>query len=156
MDFKPESASLSFCKADPKVLVQLPSKYVLLIPGCSPAHPYKRWPAEFYRQLALKLGKEKIYSVVLGTNAEKQEIDTSFGQRLSWRYFSYVKQHSIIQWHAPTHILYGAKDTLTARETITSFAKQVQATLTIMENGEHWFHTQQQMTFLDNWLKQHL
>ena len=76
MDFKPESASLSFCKADPKVLVQLPSKYVLLIPGCSPAHPYKRWPAEFYRQLALKLGKEKIYSVVLGTNAEKQEIDT--------------------------------------------------------------------------------
>ena len=68
-------ATLSFCKANPEVLKILPKKYVLLIPGCSPAHPYKRWPAESYRQLALKLARKNIYSVVLGTDAERPEIE---------------------------------------------------------------------------------
>lgn len=73
--FIPESASLAFCKAKTEVLQQLPEKYVLLIPGCSPAHPYKRWPADSYRELARRLADQGIYSVVLGTNAEKTEID---------------------------------------------------------------------------------
>lgn len=30
------------------------------------------------------------------------------------------------------------------------------ASLTIMKNGEHWFHTGEQMDFLDRWLKQYL
>ena len=74
-EFVPEQASLSFCKASPEVLALLPPKYVLLIPGCSPAHPYKRWPAQNYRALALRLAEQDIPSVVLGTNAEKTEID---------------------------------------------------------------------------------
>ena len=28
------------------------------------------------------------------------------------------------------------------------------ATLTVMENGEHWFHTKEQMDFLSDWIKQ--
>ena len=76
IDFTPENADLSFCKADKKVLAKLPKKYVLLIPGCSPTHPYKRWPASSYRELAKRLEKEGIAIVVLGTNAEKEEIDT--------------------------------------------------------------------------------
>lgn len=27
------------------------------------------------------------------------------------------------------------------------------ASLTVMENGEHWFHTEEQMRFLDNWIQ---
>lgn len=27
------------------------------------------------------------------------------------------------------------------------------AQLTVMQNGEHWFHTEEQMRFLDNWIK---
>ena len=69
-------ASLAFCKASPDVLALLPQQYVLLIPGCSPAHPYKRWPAASYRELALRLGKMDIPSVVLGTSAEQKEIET--------------------------------------------------------------------------------
>ena len=76
IEFTPEQAGLGFCKASSSVLSLLPKKYVLLIPGCSPAHPYKRWPAAFYKELALRLTKEGISSVVLGTNAEKQEIET--------------------------------------------------------------------------------
>ena len=37
-------------------------------------------------------------------------------------------------------------------ETIRDFAKKHHAALTIMEGGEHWFHTQEQMLFLDDWI----
>ena len=79
-------------------------------------------------------------------------IETSFGQELSWEYLSYVRRHPI-DWKVPTHILYGSQDNLTSFETISEFAEQTGATLTVMDNGEHWFHTEEQMRFLDRWLK---
>ena len=33
-----------------------------------------------------------------------------------------------------------------------AFAKTHGAELTVMEEGEHWFHTDEQMHFLDNWI----
>lgn len=39
-------------------------------------------------------------------------------------------------------------------EEISEFAKQNNATLTVMRNGEHWFHTEEEMQFLDNWIRQ--
>lgn len=86
---------------------------------------------------------------------EKKEIKTSFGETLSYNYFLYVKQNPVI-WNIPTHILYGAKDNLTSFETVYCFSERVNASLTIMPEGEHWFHTKEQMSFLDNWLKQFL
>lgn len=83
---------------------------------------------------------------------EKGEIDTSFGQKLSWEYLSYVRKNPI-KWHIPTDILYGEKDNLTAFETVSAFAEKAGATLTVMKDGEHWFHTDEQMKFLDNWIK---
>ena len=85
----------------------------------------------------------------------KKEIKTSFGQTLSWEYFCYVRKNPIA-WNKPTHILYGLKDNLTDFDTISAFAAQNNAALTIMPNGEHWFHTEEHMSFLDNWLKQYL
>lgn len=85
---------------------------------------------------------------------EKKEIKTSFGEVLSWQYFCYIRKNPII-WKKPTHILYGEKDNLTDTETIFSFAAQTKATLTVMPNGEHWFHTAEQMAFLDSWLKRY-
>lgn len=55
-------------------------------------------------------------------------------------------------WQIPTHILYGGKDNLTAIDTVSDFADQIGATLTVMENGEHWFHTEEQMQLLDSWI----
>ena len=49
-------------------------------------------------------------------------------------------------------ILYGSRDNLTSHETITAFAKAHGAELTVMDGGEHWFHTDEQMQFLDNWI----
>ena len=82
---------------------------------------------------------------------ERGEILTSFGETLSWRYLCYVREHSLC-WHIPTHILYGDKDNLTSLPTVTEFARQNSATLTVMEGGEHWFHTPEQMAFLDRWM----
>ena len=84
---------------------------------------------------------------------DKKEIETDFGETLSWKYYCYVKEHPIT-WTIPTHILYGDTDNMTSYETMSKFAKQIKATLTIMKNGEHWFHTEEQMKFLDNWMKQ--
>ena len=83
----------------------------------------------------------------------KGVIQTDFGEDLSWDYLSYVRSHPI-EWRVPTQILYGSKDHLMSIETITEFAQKHQATLTMMEGGEHWFHTEKQMQFLDNWIKE--
>ena len=82
----------------------------------------------------------------------KKKVETEFGETLSWEYLSYVKNHPI-RWNIPTSILYGEKDNLTSKESITKFAEQIGATLTIMGNGEHWFHTDEQLNFLDTWVK---
>lgn len=81
----------------------------------------------------------------------KKLIPTEFGETLSWDYLCYVRDNPI-NWHIPTYILYGGKDSLTNRISITEFANKAGAELTIMEDGEHWFHTDEQMKFLDNWV----
>ena len=83
---------------------------------------------------------------------EKGVIPTSFGEDLSWEYLCYVREHPV-SWTVPTRILYGSRDNLTSYETISAFAKIHGAELTVMEEGEHWFHTEGQMRFLDNWIK---
>ena len=82
----------------------------------------------------------------------KGVIHTAFGEDLSWQYLCYVREHPI-DWKVPTSILYGSHDNLTSFETISDFAKKHRATLTVMESGEHWFHTEEQMRFLDDWIR---
>lgn len=83
---------------------------------------------------------------------EKGTIETSFGETLSWAYLTWVRKHPV-SWTVPTSVLYGSEDNLQSPDTIKAFAKESGADLTVMQNGEHWFHTQEQMTFLDEWIK---
>lgn len=87
--------------------------------------------------------------------AKNKEILTPSGETLSWSYLCYVKENPI-KWKVPTDILYGENDNLTSYDTISLFAERCNATLTVMKGGEHWFHTDEQMQFLDNWLKRYL
>ena len=89
------------------------------------------------------------------TLCEKKEISTDFGETLSWKYLCFVRENPII-WNIPTEILYAEKDNLTSHETVDKFIKNHNAHFTVMENGEHWFHTEKQLIFLNNWLKQSL
>ena len=83
---------------------------------------------------------------------EKGAISTAFGEELSWAYLCYVRSHPL-RWQTPTEILYGTEDTLTSYETIRDFAAAHNANLTVMEGGEHWFHTEAQLRFLDGWIR---
>lgn len=85
------------------------------------------------------------------TLKERGIIETAFGETLSWAYLSWVRNHPV-SWRIPTKILYGGRDHLQSMDTIRSFAAQSGAEVTVMENGEHWFHTQEQMEFLDRWI----
>ena len=70
----------------------------------------------------------------------------------SWEYLSFVRNNPIT-WNIPTGILYSKKDDMTSLETITNFAHTINASLTVFDRGEHWFHTEEQMNFLDTWVK---
>ena len=60
---------------------------------------------------------------------------------------------NMMKWaNVTTSILYGENDNLTSFETINKFAKKINSDLTVMNGGEHWFHTAEQVKFLDNWL----
>ena len=82
----------------------------------------------------------------------RKEIETTYGETLSWKYLCDVREHPVT-WNVPTRILYGEKDHLTSYETMLSFTRKIGAELTVMENGEHWFHTEEQMRFLDDWIR---
>ena len=86
---------------------------------------------------------------------DKQKIETSFGETLSFEYLCYVRDNPIV-WNVPTHILYAGKDNLTSYETVSDFAKKTNSTLRVMEDGEHWFHTESQLAFLDNWIRSYI
>ena len=88
------------------------------------------------------------------TEAELEQrkiIPTDFGEELSWEYLCYVREHPL-NWQVPTSILYGEKDNLTSIETMRAFAEKQGVTLTVMKGGEHWFHTEEEMKFLDEWI----
>lgn len=84
---------------------------------------------------------------------EKQEIKTDFGQTLYWDYYSYVKENPITSWNKETHILYGDKDNMQDKNIIKNFAEKSNCKLSILEGGEHYFHTEEQLDYYKNWLE---
>lgn len=51
---------------------------------------------------------------------------------------------------------YGAKAPWEAKEEFLRFFDEQRkkcASLTVMHGGEHWFHTEEQMAFLDEWIR---
>lgn len=83
---------------------------------------------------------------------EKQEIKTDFGQTLYWDYYLYVKENPITNWNKKTYILYGNKDNMQNESIIKDFSSEFNCDLTILKNGEHYFHTEEQLNFYNDWL----
>jgi hypothetical protein len=86
---------------------------------------------------------------------EKGEIPTSSGQVLAWEYLCFVRDNPI-KWEIPTEILYAEHDDITSRQTVDEFVRTHDAKLTVMKGGEHWFHTEEQIAFLDEWMTMQL
>ncbi len=91
-------------------------------------------------------------NVTLEELEEKGEIPTTFGETLSWEYLSYVRNNPIC-WNTDTSVLYGDKDNLVSTKTMKEFIDSHNVSLTVMKDGEHWFHTPEQMAFLMEWMK---
>lgn len=87
--------------------------------------------------------------------AEK-EIPTDFGEVLSWEYYTYVNAHPITKWSSKTAVLYAGHDNLTDRKTITAFAERLCCDLQIYEDGEHWFHTEEQLAVWREFVRKEL
>lgn len=87
---------------------------------------------------------------------EEQVIETSIGQTLYWDYYSYVKENPINKWDSKTSIIYGDKDEITQLEVIDKFAKEYNCNLKIIEDCEHYFHTQRQLEEYENWLDENI
>ncbi len=83
---------------------------------------------------------------------EKGRVPADGGPDLEWEYLRWVREHPV-RWEAPTRILYGSADALIPPETVERVAAEHGAVLAVMEGGEHWFHTEEQMRFLDRWIR---
>lgn len=86
----------------------------------------------------------------------EQVISTPVGQTLYWDYYCYVKENPITYWTSPTAILYGKEDNLCEFDVVSSFANKFDCALEVMDRGEHYFHTPEQLNFFRQWLKKHL
>jgi ADP-heptose:LPS heptosyltransferase len=53
----------------------LQKPYALIVPGCAPTRPEKRWPASYYIAVCQQLIKENIQPVIIGTKDEKNVTD---------------------------------------------------------------------------------
>jgi ADP-heptose:LPS heptosyltransferase len=54
--------------------LDLPEKFALLVPGCAPQHPYKRWPARHFAALAGMLAKHGVTPVAIGTAVDRDAV----------------------------------------------------------------------------------
>lgn len=98
--------------------------------------------------MAFNITKESLH--------REMTIETPIGQKLYWDYYCYVKENPINIWSIDTNILYGAKDELCEFETIYDFVKKYDCGLEVMDTGEHYFHTEEQLNVLKNWIKKHI
>lgn len=85
----------------------------------------------------------------------KGEVNTPI-DTMSWSYYTYIKEHPIDKWTAPTHILYGAKDNLQSRKVINAFADRFNCRLTVAENSEHSFMDTYDETIVETWIMNNL
>lgn len=82
---------------------------------------------------------------------EKGEIVIDSGQTLSWDYLTWERENPTSNWCCPTAILYAGQDNMTSRETVEQFSTAHGAAVAVMDSGEHWFHTPEQLAVLQAW-----
>jgi len=96
-----------------------------------------------------------MWASVTPMQLEKERfVQTDFGQILSWEEYCYAKEHPVVVWDSKTAIMYGAKDDLTTIDTVKAFTSKFKCELKVFENGEHWFHTPEQLAELQCWTEQ--
>lgn len=87
--------------------------------------------------------------------AREKEIDTPI-DTMTWDYYQYVKAHPVLNWNTKTHILFAGRDTLQSLKIVKAFAGRFNCVLTISENSEHPFMSEEDRPIVDQWLQDNL
>ncbi len=66
-------------------------------------------------------------------------------------YYEWVVNNPIIRWDAPTYILRPKNDQIVDERVNQSFLSSHRCKVQVMDDGEHWFHTLQQLDVLRRW-----
>lgn len=66
-------------------------------------------------------------------------------------YYEWVINNPITRWDAPTYILRPKVDLVVSDEVGRDFINQHHCQVTVMADGEHWFHTPEQIVLLRTW-----
>lgn len=93
------------------------------------------------------------FSVTPQQLEKEQSIETPIGQTLYWDYFRYVLENPVDSWDVDTRILYGKKDTLVEYDTIIHFTDNSGAKVEMVEDGEHYFNTDDQLAVYARWVE---
>ncbi|WP_330400377.1 hypothetical protein [Tepidibacter mesophilus] len=96
------------------------------------------------------------FNISEGKLKAEKEILTPIGQTLYWDYYCYVKEHPIVTWDKLTAILYCSQDEVCEFDVVSTFVNCFGCNLQVMKNGEHYFHTEEQLQFFRQWLKKHI
>ena len=99
-------------------------------------------------------GMMKQHKISLETLENKKFITLDNGQSLSYIFYQSLKEKD--NWATKTHVLYGEKDKLVNQKSILNFISNHNSSLTIMKNGEHYFHTPSQLRFVKKWINEYL
>ena len=84
--------------------------------------------------------------------AEKQ-IELPIGEVLDWDYYTFVRENPItFDWNMPTNILYGSNDTVCDLDDVLDFSTRYQAEVKVDDNGEHYYHTEEHLETVSQWL----
>ena len=75
-------------------------------------------------------------------------LPSSSGEPLSWHYLAYSRRPRPA-WRIPTHVLCADRDPLVPLSSLSAFPSVL-----VMPGGEHWFHTAEEMRFLDRWIEE--
>lgn len=70
----------------------------------------------------------------------------------TFSYDFYTSLDEADNWNIKTHVVYGENDKLVDRGSIFDFVANHNASLSIMKNGEHYFHLPNQLRFIKKWL----
>jgi len=66
-------------------------------------------------------------------------------------YYEWVVNHPITKWSAETYILRPAIDLVVNENVYQSFLSSHKCQVEIVDGGEHWFHTPEQLAALSQW-----
>jgi len=86
----------------------------------------------------------------------EKAIETPIGQTIYWDYYCYVKSNPIDTWDKPTAILYGSDDNLSEFDVVSDFVNRYHCNLQILKQGEHYFHTDEHLRYLRQWLRDNI